>query len=794
MNTFRIATVLGLAILPTTAFAGEVELDDVVLLEETYEAAVEHVPWSGSWWAFQSGELSKGYFGPECFTYDEDTEDFTKVTQPDNDLSPLLKYDLFVERRTGTNPEAAYLELKGDEDKDFHHHVYGARKQDFDDRGVSYSWWGHCNGWAAAAVMEREPVSPLVAEGIRFDVADQKGLLTESYWGVRSDFSGRRYNKPSDEMRAKVDRGQELLDALGTNDEHPIADFITWYEDIYDRDIEESVEANLTPENFRNTLEYVRDWAIENWEDAYKDIYPHVFHKILVTHIKNRRSAVVFDITANEEVWNFPAYYFDTDVQFTEDLPNGEKSWTVATTVYYAHDGVSESILGVNRLEKSYTYTLITDADGRPTGGEWTGSSVDNHPDFAWVPTYNPLGEDRGENPNVLYGKILEIVASDHAHGPRDMELMTNASSGDSVKQSDRIGAQATSTWDDAVEVTSPVSLSVQRSSDSAIVKVRYSKNSVNAGSRFPTVARGDMTVLGEASTGDTLGGSFELDLGKHHLIAQGFNSQDRLISVSELTVQVVAGPTPTPDPDPTPDPNPTPDPDPTPTNDDAFEPNNTRAQAAVLAQGTTSLKVRDDDWFKVDLVAGERATFTAAFPHAQGDIDIKSYDSAGTALGTSESTGDSETLEVTASSATTFFLRVYGYSGAENDVQLTLAIEGGTTTPPPTSADDAFESNDALVDATALAPGNYPGLEAAGNDDWFKIDAPAGTSVTVTITFNHSAGDLDMSSHDASGSRQDTSQGTSNTETLTGTGVVFVRVYGYSGARGTYSLEVTQD
>jgi len=48
--------------------------------------------------------------------------------------------------------------------------------------------------------------APIVAQGIRFDVGDLKGILTESFWGVRSDFTGRRYNKPSEELRAKVER------------------------------------------------------------------------------------------------------------------------------------------------------------------------------------------------------------------------------------------------------------------------------------------------------------------------------------------------------------------------------------------------------------------------------------------------------------------------------------------------------------------------------------------------------------------------------------------------------------
>ena len=54
-------------------------------------------------------------------------------------------------------------------------------------------WAGHCNGWAAAAILEPEPVEDRVMNGITFTVADQKGLLTSYHfadaaaWAVGSE-------------------------------------------------------------------------------------------------------------------------------------------------------------------------------------------------------------------------------------------------------------------------------------------------------------------------------------------------------------------------------------------------------------------------------------------------------------------------------------------------------------------------------------------------------------------------------------------------------------------------------
>ncbi|MHC4829494.1 MAG: hypothetical protein ACYTFT_03935, partial [Planctomycetota bacterium] len=598
----RLLSALGgvtLALLSAPALAGEIQLDDVRIAPGTESATATNTPWSGTWWPFQSGKLAKGYHGPANFTYDSDTETFTEVAGIDkNELAPLRKYDEFMKLRHGTDPRSAWLELQGDDDDDFHHHVHGARKQGFDDDGVNYSWWGHCNGWAAAAVMEREPFAPITAEGIRFEVADLKGLLSESYWGVRSDFTGRRYNKPSDEMRAKVTLGADLLAKLGESDEPPVADYIAWYEDIFSRDLEPSVEATLDANDFKNSLEYVRDWAKENWEDAYKDIAPDVFHKILVSTIKNRGMALVFDTSANEEVWNFPCYWYETDIRFAEDLADGQKKYNVTTHAKYAHDGVSESIIGVNELPKTYHYTLITDAEGRPVGGEWTGVSVDEHPDFAWLPTLNILTEDTGENPRLLFGKLLEILQEDHDYGTRDLELQARDTNGGWARQTQHIQPESTTTWTDAVAVTSPVGLSVI--ANSRVTKVTYFTQRVNQGSRFATARLNGLNQLGEVTSGGSFEGSYALTNGKHMVVAKGFASDGRLVAVSEITVQVGgSGTAPT---------------------DDRFEQNDTSSQAAsIQASAYPGLRCNDDDWFKVTVPANTALTVTIDFSHSEG-------------------------------------------------------------------------------------------------------------------------------------------------------------------------------
>jgi hypothetical protein len=56
------------------------------------------------------------------------------------------------------------------------------------------SWFGHCNGWSAAAVLFSEPRQSTASNGVTFSVADQKALLSELGQEVDADYFGTRSN------------------------------------------------------------------------------------------------------------------------------------------------------------------------------------------------------------------------------------------------------------------------------------------------------------------------------------------------------------------------------------------------------------------------------------------------------------------------------------------------------------------------------------------------------------------------------------------------------------------------
>ena len=122
--------------------------------------------WSGYWWPMLdtgSGER----------LWDED--------------GPLDKYDYYERAKTGSFPQPYATTWE------YQNHRTTDQKN---------TWWGHCNGWAAASIREPEPAVACWSEGVYFRVADKKGIITEWHNTTLSDGSwGDRYNGPGDDLQ-----------------------------------------------------------------------------------------------------------------------------------------------------------------------------------------------------------------------------------------------------------------------------------------------------------------------------------------------------------------------------------------------------------------------------------------------------------------------------------------------------------------------------------------------------------------------------------------------------------------
>ena len=185
-----------------------------------------------------------------------------------------------------------------------------------------------------------------------------------------------------------------------------------------------------------------------------------------------------------------------------------------------------------------------------------------------------------------------------------------------------------------------------------------------------------------------------------------------------------------------------------------------------------------DEDWASVRVCAGGTLDARVSFTHALGDVDLQLLD-ASSPLVTSNGLTDSERVTYTTAAEQTLYVRVYGFSGASNTYRLTL---------------DVIDCNRTPEQARPARAGRYAGERVeSGLDEWYSFTTCAGGALDAQLSFSHAAGDVDMQLFDAQGSLLSSSLSLGDSERVglapTAAGVLYVRVYGFSGAANAYEL-----
>jgi hypothetical protein len=127
------------------------------------------------------------------------------------------------------------------------------------------------------------------------------------------------------------------------------------------------------------------------------------------------------------------------------------------------------------------------------------------------------------------------------------------------------------------------------------------------------------------------------------------------------------------------------------PIQDDLFEENDSKAQAANLGTITETLAVSglamadSQDWFRFNLSGqgGDSSYVSIQFANSQGDLDLRLYDSAGRLRKSSERLSDSERISLSGLQAGTYYVQAFGFRGDMNP-SYTLTIEPALVSLPP--------------------------------------------------------------------------------------------------------------
>lgn len=253
------------------------------------------------------------------------------------------------------------------------------------------TWYGLCDGWAAAAILFPEPVHAVVRHGVTFEVQDIKALLTlVSTVAVSRSTSGRC----------------EEIDKRG--------------------EMEHDADGRPAP--------------------ACRDTNPGTLHVLLGNYLGLRGEAFVADRAFDQEVWNHPIrrYHLETQEVVTPEEANrlveggaeagdppgaGYRFDADAASLLHVKNDVSyvmESAAGtdgnlsadidVYTTVVRYEYVLELDGDGAVIGGEWVGDSKREHPDFLWSPIHS--GSDPVAGGAISLSRVRALATASIAPEP----------------------------------------------------------------------------------------------------------------------------------------------------------------------------------------------------------------------------------------------------------------------------------------------------------------------------------------------------------------------------------------
>ena len=230
-----------------------------------------------------------------------------------------------------------------------------------------------------------------------------------------------------------------------------------------------------------------------------------------------------------------------------------------------------------------------------------------------------------------------------------------------------------------------------------------------------------------------------------------------------------------------------------------AFEPNETQATAAAITSGVTNSAAisttTDIDFFKITTTATGSIVYNLVGPSGV-DYDLTIYNSAGTQIGSGAGSTATETVSLNSQAAGTYYIKVFGYNGANSATCYTIKATATTAT----GCQSAYDvSTNGTTSGAATVPfnTNITGLISPSADiDNFKFVIT--TAGTISLTLTTLPGDYDLKLLNSAGTQVGISQnGSTTSETISYTaaaGVYYAQVFGYNGANSAtscYTLKV---
>ena len=409
-----------------------------------------HIPWGDSYWPKNHGAFNYRWkkfqdenMEQEMTPQELDRLFFHNVTPSPDQLASMSQADIDT-----LSPTEKYSIFTGD----FHYRLvskwYSRWKENTPDRAY---WEGYCHAWAAAALnyAEPQPVSfPITLPNkqtitLNFGSGDIKALIVASFAdgfnSIKRAQIGNKCQLSFMYPKTKFRHGKEVM-----------ADYAD-YEGVMEGELQSRVtQYELDLQRLGLPPEGVDPAKAQNYAEndgACEDTNAGAFHVMAANQLGMMHEGFALDKTRDAEVWNQPAYAFDTKVVGT--VPNGPRSAPgtsrtiqVETKLYYADDtdygwafwyptltnlfSVETNFMAeFDRYQKllinegdqttaakypanvidsdTYQYTLELDAQDKILGGEWLTLE---RPDYLWIAEKTGFGSGY-EGLNRLYKPIV---------------------------------------------------------------------------------------------------------------------------------------------------------------------------------------------------------------------------------------------------------------------------------------------------------------------------------------------------------------------------------------------------
>ncbi|MBL0144603.1 MAG: M4 family metallopeptidase [Chitinophagaceae bacterium] len=160
-----------------------------------------------------------------------------------------------------------------------------------------------------------------------------------------------------------------------------------------------------------------------------------------------------------------------------------------------------------------------------------------------------------------------------------------------------------------------------------------------------------------------------------------------------------------------------------------AFEPNETQATAIAITSGVTNSaaisSTTDIDYYKIVTTATSSNVYNLVGPSGV-DFDLYIYNSAGTQIGSGTGSTATETVSLTSQAASTYYIKVIGYNGANSATCYTIKA---TATAATTCAAPTALTSSAITSSSATV-----GWTAASGAVSYKVEYKTSAATTWTV------------------------------------------------------------